>query len=82
MKKDNVLWLIQGIGMGLVLAGIILLIWKEPLAKSFQDNISTETIKERAEALGMIPLSRMEDVYLSDETVIEKAKELGMEFID
>jgi hypothetical protein len=80
MKKDNVLWMIQGIGIGLLLAGIILFIWKEPLSKSFQETITDEEIKERAQELGMIPLTKVEDVYLTDEDVIKKAEELGMEF--
>ena len=82
MRKDNILWMVQGIGIGLLLSGIILFIWKEPLIKNFQATIPDEDVRKRAEEIGMIPLTKVEDVYLTDDEIIEKAKELGMEFID
>ncbi len=80
MKRENVWWLVQGIGLGLIFAGALLLIWQEPMKQDIQESVSEAVIKERARNLGMISLSEIEEKYLTDSLIIEKAKELGMDF--
>lgn len=70
--------LIRGFGIGLITAAAVffLILITKPIEGEAE--LSNEEIISRANALGMIQIRQVEEVYLSDQEVIDKAKELGM----
>ncbi len=83
MKEQSIrlshrIGLIRGFGIGLIVTAAIFFIVLTQIPIESEAVISDEEIISRANALGMIQVKQVENVYLSDEDVINKAKELGM----
>jgi len=80
MKRQKFVFMLRGIGIGFIIASILFFMLKGTLNEATIKEITDTEIIEKAKELGMIPITKVEDVYLNDEQVIERAKELGMKF--
>jgi len=82
MKRQRFILMFRGIGIGFILAAILFFSIEGVITDVAKKEMTDSEIIEKAKYLGMIPITRVEDVYLTEEEVIEKAQELGMEFVD
>lgn len=80
MKRQKLIFMLRGVGVGFILASILFFALKGTLNEATIKEMTDTEIIEKATELGMVPITKVEDVYLSDDDVIERAKELGMEF--
>ncbi len=80
MKRQKFIFMLRGIGVGFILASIVFFSLEATLTNATIKELTEAEIIEKAKELGMVPITKVEDVYLTDDDVIERAKELGMEF--
>lgn len=74
------LYILRGIGIGFILSAALFFGYENFLMEKEKEVLTDEEIKVKAHDLGMVSITRIDEVYLTDEEVIEKAKELGMIF--
>lgn len=66
--------------MGFILASMVFFGIKGNIVQSEPVTMTDQEIEQRAAELGLVKVTRVDEVYLTDDEVILRAIELGLEF--